>query len=110
MTAGALLLGPLWDDATGENPLHRPPGPDFQAILRLGLPTVMVMASLAVALSVPRRPLVGALALAVFGYAVLRAPEPLQLWFLPALVLTAGGYLLGALTAWRARAAAPAQV
>lgn len=110
VTAGALLLGPLWDDAAGENPLHRAPGPDWQAIQRLGLPTVMVLASVAVALALPRRPLVGALALGVFGYAVLRAPDPLQLWFLPALLVTAAAYVVGVVAAWRRRPGIAAQV
>ena len=37
-----LLFGPLWDTAEGENPLTRPPGPDYAAVLRLVLPTLAV--------------------------------------------------------------------
>lgn len=100
-TAGVLLLGPLWTTAAGENPLERAPGVDYGAVLRLGLPTVMVLASAAVALAGARRWWLGGLALLVFGYAVLRAPDPLPAWFVPSLVLTAAGYAV--LLAGRAR-------
>ncbi|SOC54423.1 hypothetical protein [Ornithinimicrobium cerasi] len=91
-TAVVLLLGPLWSTAEGENPLERPSGVDLDAVLLLGLPTVVVLASLAVALAGRRRLVIGALALLVLGYAVLRAPAPLPVWFLPSLLATAGGY------------------
>lgn len=93
-TAVVLLLGPLWTTAAGENPLERPRGVDLQAVLRLALPTVMVLASVAVALGDRRRWWLGALGLAIFGYAVAQAPAPLQLWFVPALVLTAVAYVV----------------
>lgn len=112
-TAVLLLFGPLWDDAAGENPLQRPPGPDWDVLLRLGLPTVVVAASLVVALALPRNLLVAVLGLLLFGYAVLWAPAPLAarepgsldvlLWFLPALALTAAGLGLGAYDRWRGR-------
>ena len=115
-TAVVLLFGPLWDDAAGENPLLRPPGPDWEAILRLGLPTVMVLGSLVAALALPRRRLVAGLGVLLFGYAVLWAPQPFAvrepgsldvlLWFAPALALTALGYLLDLHDAWRRRRAA----
>lgn len=101
LTAGVLLLGPLWDDPRGENPLERPSGVDWDAVLMLGLPTLMVAASLVVALALPRHRLVAGLAALAFGYAVLRAPDLLTVWFLPALVLTAAGFGLGV---WDARA------
>lgn len=88
-TAAILLFGPLWDDARDENPLLRAAGPDWEAILRLGLPTVIVAASMVLALALPRRILVGGLALLVLGYAVVRAPGTLSLWFVPALLLSA---------------------
>lgn len=91
-TAVVLMLGPLWSSAEGENPLERPPGVDVDAVLLLGLPTVVVLASLAVALAGRERRVVGALALLVLGYAVLRAPAPLPVWFLPSLLATAAGY------------------
>lgn len=105
-TAVLVLFGPLWDDARGENPLDRPSGVDWEALLRLGLPTVMVAAALLVALALPRRPVVAGLGVLIFGYAVVQAPAPLPLWFLPALVLTVVAFGLGAVRAWRGRPAA----
>lgn len=102
-TAALLLLGPLWDDARGENPLLRAPGPDWAAILRLGLPTVMVAASLVVALTLPERPLVAAVALLAFGFVVVQAPGTLSLWFLPALLLAVAGWVLAVVDRGRAR-------
>ena len=103
VTAAALLLGPLWDDARGENPLLRPPGPDWEAILRLGLPTVIVAACLALALMLPRRPLVGVGALVVLGYAVVQAPGVMTLWFVPTLLLAGAGWLVALLDRGRGR-------
>lgn len=91
-TAAILLFGPLWDSAAGENPLERAPDPDITAILRLALPTVIVMASVAVAVCAGRWRIVGGVALLLMGYAVWQAPAPLPLWFLPGLVVTALGY------------------
>lgn len=112
-TATVLLFGRLWDDAQGENPLARPTGPDWSAILALGLPTVMVAASTVVALALPRRMLLAGLAIALFGYAVLWAPGPflerepgsldLLLWFVPALALTVAGFVLALHARWRHR-------
>ncbi len=90
--AAALLFGPLWDSALEENPLDRPPDPDVTAVLRLALPTVIVMAALAVALCAGRWRIAGAVALVLMGYAVWVAPAPLPLWFLPGLLLTLAGY------------------
>ncbi|WP_151523374.1 hypothetical protein [Serinicoccus kebangsaanensis] len=42
--SAVLLFGPLWDSAEGENPLTRPPEPDYGAVLRLALPTLLVAA------------------------------------------------------------------
>lgn len=92
VTAAILLFGPLWDSALGENPLERDPDPDVTAVLRLALPTVIVMASITVAICAGRWRVVGAVALVVTGYAVWRAPEPLSWWFLPGLLVTAAGY------------------
>ncbi|ANS77745.1 hypothetical protein SGUI_0349 [Serinicoccus hydrothermalis] len=50
-----VLFGPLWDSAEGENPLTRPPGPDFGAVLRLALPTLAVSALVGVLLLLPAR-------------------------------------------------------
>lgn len=91
-TAVVLLFGPLWTTAEGENPLERPSGVDWEALLRLGMPTVVVLASLAVALAGRRRRLLGGVALLVLGYAVLRAPAPLPVWFVPGLLATTAGY------------------
>ena len=91
-TAVVLLLGPLWTTAEGENPLERPSGVDWDAVLRLGLPTVVVLASLAVALAGRRRLLLGGVALLVMAYAVLRAPAALTPWFLPGLLAVTAGY------------------
>lgn len=97
-TAVVVLLGPLWSTAAGENPLERPSfANDPEAltrVLRLALPTVMVLASVAVALGDRRRWWLGALGLLVFGYAVLVAPAPLPVWFVPSLVLTGLAYVL----------------
>lgn len=96
VTAAVLLLGPLWDDARDENPLDRPDGVAWDQVLQLALPTVMVAGALLVALALPRRlglAVVGAL---VFGGAVVVAPAPLPLSFLPALVLTVAAVGLAA--------------
>lgn len=93
-TAVVWLLGPGWSTAEGENPLERPPGIDLPAVLLLALPTVMVLAAVAVALGDRRRWWLGALGLAVFGVALLQAPAPLPLWFGPALAVTAVAYVL----------------
>ena len=100
-TAVVLLLGPLWSTAVGENPLERPRGVDLPAVLRLALPTVFVLGSVAVALGDRRRWWLGALGLGIFGYAVTQAPAPLTLSFLPALALTAVAYLVSVLPAAR---------
>lgn len=92
LTAAVLLFGPLWDSAVGENPLERDPDPDLTAILRLALPTVIAMGSVAVAVCAGRWRIAGAVALLVMGYAVWQAPAPLPLWFLPGLLVTATGY------------------
>ncbi|AXH95226.1 hypothetical protein [Ornithinimicrobium avium] len=97
--AVVLLFGPLWTTAVGENPLERAPGIDIGAVLRLALPTVVVLAAFAVALCTGRWRVAGAVPLLVMGYAVLTAPAPLPAWFLPGLVLTAAGY---AVSLWRA--------
>jgi hypothetical protein len=91
-TAVVLLFGPLWTTAEGENPLERPSGVDWDAVLRLGMPTVVVLASLGVALAGRRHRLIGGVALLVLGYAVLRAPSPLPVWFVPSLLATTAGY------------------
>lgn len=91
-TATVLLLGPLWDSAVGENPLDRPPDPDIPSVLRLALPTVVVLGAVAVALCAGRQRVLGGLFLLVTGYAALAAPAPLPLWFLPGLLVTALGY------------------
>lgn len=48
MLAGCagLLFGPLWDTAAGDNPLLRPPGPDYGVIVRLGMPTLALALTL----------------------------------------------------------------
>ena len=89
LTAAVLLLGPLWDDARGENPLDRPSGVAWELVLRLSLPTLMVAGALLVALALPRSVGLAAAGLLVFGVALGAAPAPLVWWFLPALVLTA---------------------
>lgn len=89
LTAAVLLLGPLWDDPRGENPLDRPEGVDWDLVLGLGLPTVMVAGALLVALALPQRPLVATGGVLVFGAALLLAPASLRWWFVPALVVTA---------------------
>ena len=45
LASAFLLLGPWWDTAAGENPLTRPPGPDYAAVLRLSLPTLVLAAA-----------------------------------------------------------------
>lgn len=90
--AAALLFGPLWDSAVGENPLTRDPDPDLTAVLRLALPTAVVLAAVVVAISGGRSRVAGGAALVVMGLAVWQAPAPLPAWFLPGLVLTAAGY------------------
>ena len=94
VTSAVLLFGPLWDSAVGENPLARDPGPDYTAVLRLALPTVITLASLAVALCAGRWRVVGGVALVVMGVAVWFAPGSLSQWFVPGLVVTAIGYAL----------------
>lgn len=91
-TAVVLLFGPLWSTAEGENPLERASGVDYGAVLRLGLPTVIVLASLGVALAGRPHRWFGALALLVLGYAVVVAPSPVGLSFAPAALLTLLGY------------------
>jgi hypothetical protein len=54
-TSVVLLLGPLWTTAEGENPLERPPGVDYDAVLRLGLPTIAVAVAVVLAFAVGRR-------------------------------------------------------
>ena len=54
-TSVVLLLGPLWTTAEGENPLERPPGVDYDAVLRLGLPTIAVAVAVLLAFAVGRR-------------------------------------------------------
>ncbi len=89
--AVVLLFGPLWTTAVGENPLERDPGIDVGAVLRLALPTVVVLAAFAVALCSGRWRVAGLVSLLVMGYAVWQAPAPLPVWFVPGLVLTAVG-------------------
>lgn len=91
VTAGLLLLGPLWDTAEGENPLTRP-DPALADVLRLALPTVLVALTVAVAMLLPRRRVAAGATLLALGVVVLLAPAPLPLWFAPALLLTAAGY------------------
>lgn len=91
VTAGLLLLGPLWDTAEGENPLTRP-DPALADVLRLALPTVLVALTVAVAMFLPRRRAAAGVVLLVLAVAVLLAPSPLPLWFAPALLLAAVGY------------------
>jgi hypothetical protein len=92
VTAAILLFGPLWDSAVGENPLERDPDPDIMAVLRLAMPTVIVMAAVVVAVCAGRWRIAGVVALLLMGVAVWLAPSPLPLWFLPGLVVTAAGY------------------
>lgn len=108
-TAAILLFGPLWDSAVGENPLERDPDPDLGAVLRLALPTVVVLASIAVALCAGRWRVAGAVALVIMGYAIWRAPDPLPVWFVPGLLVTALGYAVS-LRHRRVPEAGPAQV
>lgn len=37
-----VLFGPLWGSYLGENPLDRPSGPDYDAIVRLAAPTLVL--------------------------------------------------------------------
>lgn len=108
-TAVVLLFGPLWTTSVGENPLDRPSfakdPQSVEKVLRLALPTVMVLASCAVALAGRARPGLAVAALLLFGYAVWQAPAPLPLWFAPALLLTAGS-LVWVLVGERRRATA----
>ena len=90
--AVVLLFGPLWTTAVGENPLERDPEIDVGAVLRLALPTVVVLASFAVALCSGRWRVAGLVSLLMMGYAVWQAPAPLPVWFVPGLLLTAVGY------------------
>ncbi len=92
-TAGVLLLGPLWDSAVGENPLQRDPEPDVTAVLRLALPTLVVLGAVATAVCAGRWRVLGGVALLLTGYTVVAAPAPLTVWFLPGLVVTAAGYV-----------------
>ncbi|KUG54377.1 hypothetical protein AVL62_03945 [Serinicoccus chungangensis] len=54
LVSAVLLLGPWWETAAGDNPLTRPPGPDYAVVLRLSLPT-LVLAATVVALLVTSR-------------------------------------------------------
>lgn len=101
VTAGVLLLGPLWDSAEGENPMTRP-DPELADVLRLALPTVVVALTVVVAMLLPRRRVAAGVALATLVVVVLLAPPPLPPWFAPALLLTAAGYAVSV------RAGAPA--
>ena len=92
VASAVLLFGPLWDSAVGENPLARDSGPDYTAVLRLALPTVITLASLAVALCAGSWRVIGGVALVVMGVAVWFVPGSLSLWFVPGLVVTAVGY------------------
>lgn len=94
VTAAVLLFGPLWDDARDENPLDRPDGVAWEQVLQLALPTVMVAGALLVALALPRSLALAVVGVLVFGGAVLAAPAPLPLSFLPALVLSAAAVAL----------------
>lgn len=87
-TAAAWLLGPGWSTAEGENPLERPQGIDVPAVLLLALPTLLVLATVLVALGERRRWWLGVIGLAGLGVLLLLAPAPLPLWFAPAAVLT----------------------
>lgn len=104
VTAAILLFGPLWDDPRDENPLDRPSGVAWDLVLPLGLPTLMVAGALLVALALPRSLSLAAAGLLVFGGAVLVAPWPLPVWFLPALVTTAAAVVL---TFWQRHAQSP---
>lgn len=89
LTAAVLLFGPLWDDARGENPLDRPSGVAWDLLLRLALPTLVVLGVLVVALALPGSLLLAGLAVLFLGATLLLFPAPLSLWFLPALAVTA---------------------
>lgn len=54
--AAVVLFGPLWDSAVGENPLERESGIDLWVVVGLGLPTVVVLGTLCVALALGRWP------------------------------------------------------
>lgn len=94
LTAAALLFGPLWDDARDENPLDRPSGVAWDLVLQLSLPTLMVAGALLVSLALPRSPGLAVVGVLLFGGALVVAPAPLPIWFLPALVVTAAAVLL----------------
>lgn len=94
VTAAILLFGPLWDDARDENPLDRPSGVAWDLVLQLALPTLMVAGALLVALALPRRPALAVAGVLLFTGALVAAPWPLPLWFLPALLVTAAAVAL----------------
>lgn len=94
VTAAVLLFGPLWDDARDENPLDRPSGVAWDSVLQLSLPTLMVAGALLVALALPRSLGLAVVGVLIFGGALVAAPAPLPIWFLPALVVTAAAVLL----------------
>ena len=73
VTAGLLLLGPLWDTAEGENPLTRP-DPALADVLRLALPTVLVALTVAVAMLLPRRRAAAGVVLLVLAVALTMVP------------------------------------
>ncbi|WP_298749343.1 hypothetical protein [uncultured Serinicoccus sp.] len=54
LASALLLFGPWWETASGDNPLTRPPGPDYAVVLRLSLPT-LVLAAAVLALLVTSR-------------------------------------------------------
>ncbi|WP_298886132.1 hypothetical protein [uncultured Serinicoccus sp.] len=54
LVSAVLLFGPWWETAAGDNPLTRPPGPDYATVLRLSLPT-LVLAATVVALLMTSR-------------------------------------------------------
>lgn len=105
LTATLLLFGPLWDDPRGENPLERPRGVAWEQVLQLSLPTVMVAGALLVALALPHSVALAGAGVLVFTVALVVAPAPLPVWFLPALVVTAAAV---ALAFWQQRQEAPA--
>lgn len=100
LTAAVLLFGPLWDDARDENPLDRPSGVAWEQVLQLSLPTVMVAGALLVALALPRSVVLAGGGVLVFAAALVAAPAPVPVWFLPALVVTVAAV---ALAFWQQR-------
>ena len=42
VVCAVVLAGPLWGSYLGENPLERPPGPDYGTIVRLAVPTIVL--------------------------------------------------------------------